>query len=35
MNVEDLNSKKVYHAAEILNLKNKESLAEIKKNTGG
>lgn len=31
MNIEELNSKKVYQAAEILNLRDKESLAEIKK----
>lgn len=31
MNVDDLNSKKVHQAAKILNLDNKESLAEIKK----
>lgn len=31
MNVEDLNSKKVHQAAQILNLRDKESLAAIKK----
>jgi DnaJ-class molecular chaperone len=31
MKVEDLNSKKVYQAAQILNLREKESMAEIKK----
>ena len=31
MNIDDLNSKKVYQAAEILNLREKESLAAIKK----
>lgn len=31
MNVDDLNSKKVYQAAQILDLREKESLAEIKR----
>ncbi|MFW6267406.1 MAG: J domain-containing protein [Halanaerobium sp.] len=31
MNVEELNSKKVYQAAQTLNLRKKESMAEIKK----
>lgn len=31
MNLEDLNSKKVYQAAQTLNLRDKESLSEIRK----